>query len=811
MELNFSKINGTNAHLNYDTLRESIIEKLSPTCNNAEVIILNNFPVPVSAQSTIDFIILINIHKQNKSWYEVEIDDDKVNVKNQIIAVSVLDDYRNSAIKIDDNQIEINGEYLDFTDDASKMKWGLTNYLANYCNLARNKITIHPLFWVKNNDNQSFLSNVVIGNEFNYQVIEDVIKLNYFFKWQGYSDWYETNSLFDQNVRGIFEQASRDSATGYLTKNKILRIQNSLDKASQKAYDNIGEKLVEVRGKAGTGKSSDILKWMLQLSLKERRGVFLTYNHLLVFDISSQIQSFYNQLSSENRKDKKSTTTYTIHSYFYHLARKLGVLLLLSDKRITELRFILDSRWEIIETYFDSVRNEESSISLRKLLMYVQTKFKADEGTKREAVYFLQYIDKIKFLDTKENIKISFNDYRKEKIGKLADLESSNVFLTDYNKVLERIFQATSNLDGFIKELDVTNKFQLLAEVMDLKESILEQNGSRRIDLDKLKTRYKKSLGGFRGGRIVYVDEAQDCHPYERDIIFNLFGSSNTVIANGDKEQLIRYSQLCDWHISQGKNIDFYKYLKKRKSYRMKPAIAALANHIASYFDIDLNVEPLDTDDHGNIIIDTNSTKEQQINYINSYSTIGMRQGCTSYESLLLLRKPQKNSNQIETSSKDSSVIVNEFDNIISSKNQDRNKWELLDKASSQVNDFRFWDATGNVDKREMSVPGALSVRSIYYASCRGIEAWSVMCFNIDGFFESKTKENEADNYLLNNLFDQLTPEKRRKMYAATWVLMAITRCIENCYLELKDPNSSLFKCILDFKNKYPNYVSIKE
>ena len=57
MKLKFNKINGTNADLNYDTLKESIIEKLSATCKEVEVIILNNFPVSVSSQASVDFIV----------------------------------------------------------------------------------------------------------------------------------------------------------------------------------------------------------------------------------------------------------------------------------------------------------------------------------------------------------------------------------------------------------------------------------------------------------------------------------------------------------------------------------------------------------------------------------------------------------------------------------------------------------------------------------------------------------------------------------------------------------------------------------
>ena len=74
----------------------------------------------------------------------------------------------------------------------------------------------------------------------------------------------------------------------------------------------------------------------------------------------------------------------------------------------------------------------------------------------------------------------------------------------------------------------------------------------------------------------------------------------------------------------------------------------------------------------------------------------------------------------------------------------------------------------------------------------------------LDEFFEQKTLEKDADNYLLESLFDQLTPDKRRAMYAATWVLMALTRSMENCYIQLQNTESSLSKAILSFKEKYP-------
>jgi hypothetical protein len=532
-------------------------------------------------------------------------------------------------------------------------------------------------------------------------------------------------------------------------------------------------------------------------------GVFLTYNNVLVYDISAQIQHFVNTLAPNIRQLKHPTTTYTLHSYFYKLAIKLGVLLLLTEKRVNELTIILDSRWNKIENYFNHLRELEGNISIQKLLMYVQNKWDAPEGFKREAILFIQHINYLNFLPNQNMTEDLFKIYRDSKLERLSNLESSNAFLKDYHKVLERILQATVNLDKFLSDLDVVSKFDLLSNVMNLKEDILENDGSGNINLEKLKIRYKKSLGGFRAGRIAYVDEAQDCHPLERDILFGIFGSNNLVIANGGKEQLIRYSKLCNWNISQGQKIEHYKYQKLRKSYRMKPAIAALSNHIANSFGIDLKIEPLDTEDHGSIIIDYSNSNEKQLEVIKYLKTIGERQGCTNYESLLLLTSSKHEGGEGEGSS----VKVNEHNNIVDYNSKTKSEWSLINDARLKIGDVFFWNLTGNVDKRKLGTPGSLSFRSIYYESCRGIEAWSIMCFYLDDFFEQKLREKDADNYLLDDLFDQLTPEKRKAMYAATWVLMAITRGMENCYINLRGKESDFSKVILSFGHKYPEYI----
>lgn len=828
MNLDFHKINGTNKHLNYDAFRQSVISSLTPTCKEAEVIILNRFPALFSSHTHIDFLVFINISNKNNNYYRVDIPNehnpeqkDRVNIRNLFVAVSVIEGYEDIPIVPTDNLIQIDDHYVEFDKESNEIKWGLTNYLANRCGLIRNQITIHPLIWIKNNSTQHIKENIFIGNSLDYGFMEEVIKKNYYFKYSGYRDWYKNDILFEGQFKNILEQASKDSKEGYLTKKKIDRLQSRFDEPSEKAFNNIGKKLVEVKGKAGTGKSSNLLEWMLKNSKNNKKGVFLTYNHLLVNDIAKQIQSFENRLL--DNVSKASTTTNTIHSFFYNIAKKLGVLLLMTEDRILELTRKLDERWIKIEQYLNQVRQEEGDISLAKLMMYVQNHREMDEGLKREAISIIKELQKTyRFLPNKNNVEIIYTSYRLDKLKKLENTFNSKIFITDYHKVLERILQATMNLEGFINDLNITDKFDLLEASLNLNSDLLLDDLSGKMDLEKLKTRFLRSIKGFASKRIVYVDEAQDCHAYERDILFNLFGSSNVVIANGDKQQLIRYNELCIWHISRAKTIDFYRYSKRRTSYRMKPAIVALANHVAEWYNIDLQLEPLDTEDHGSIILDFTNNATNHMESIKGLLKIGERQGCTPYDSLILLSPPSQSNYGIkgpindsgdfvnETSEPyNSSVIINEFDNIITDNNRNRTGWELIEMAQSQIGEAYFWNGTGNVDKKKTGPPGSLSVRSIYYESCRGLEAWSIMNFGLDVFFESKKKQDKADEYLLKDLFDMLTVEERREMYAATWVLMAITRSIENCYIQISNPESSIYQCIDDFRKKNHNFVRI--
>jgi hypothetical protein len=816
MELSFSKINGTNPYLDYEIFKNSIIEELQYDCEKVEVLILNQFPIAVASQSTLDFLIFLKVPTISKKRPKIFLEDNFVYISNLIIAVSVISGFSDDKIRLEDNELIATDQYITANEQASKLKWGLTNYLQHACNLSES-ITVHPIFWVRNNEKILVLENTVVAKSLTFKLIKKCISLNNYLKFPGYVDWnYEYS--YENSIGELFKQASLDSEWGYLTKQKIERLQSRFEPASQKGFDEIGNKLVLVSGKAGTGKSSDLLKWMLKNSLDGKAAVFLTYNNLLVFEISKQILSFRSTFS---KYETAGTASDTIHAFIYNISKKLGVILLMSEIRVNELKNILSIRLEKVKILCKEFVETKKDCTRNDLKKHFQNLNSLDQGTKREALDFLNH--NLIFTDFNDYSKllIEIELFQKIKIKIIEANVNSKVFLSDYHEVLKNTLKAIQNKDLFFKDFQIEDKFELLENQMNLSPSIMEDDGSGKINLERLKTRYNRSISAFRSGRTLFVDEAQDCHPYERDIFFALFNSKNIVIASGGKEQLIRYSEVCDWNVSQNIKTVSYQYNKKRKSFRMKPAIAALVNHISASFEIELNIEPLDTPDHGLVIIDKNESfnLQDKANLINELLEKGTRQGCSAYDAILLMKNAQEvthklksphaeNFNDVVSSPILPAFKINEFDVIKIDSRKNKSSWELVDVASKTIKDARIWNATGNVDKKKQSVPGSLSIRAIYYESSRGLEAWSTMCFDINGFFDSKRREDGADNFLLNEIMD---PELRKDKYAATWVLMALTRAIDTCYLEIKPSDNALMKSIGSFAKNHPDYIQYVE
>ena len=800
MEFNYSKVNGTHPSINYEVLIDSIQKKLSKTVKRADLILLNEFPVAVSSKSDIDLILFLNIPKWANSYYRTEYQGTNINIHNQIVTITVIDDF------IEDDLTSISNEELmyrldDLASVASKVKWGFVNYLSDKCGMKKRDVTVHSVVWVKNHTIEKVLPKVVVSSELTYDFIEASLVSDKYYNRSAYSKWLKDYDAFDMDVKFILDKASEDSSEGYVTKKKLDNFQNKRGKRQEEAYDNIGKKLVEIRGKAGTGKTTELLKWMLGKSLEGHKALFLTYNHILVNDITRLIKGHHSRY--QHIEKRGSVTTNTIQSFMYDLAKKTGVLHLMNENRIRELTDLLDQRLANTISMLEEQRDQLDG-TISHCINFVQSKWVEDAGTKREAIKLLNSIKDQRFLPSSDELKECIEKYRESRIKLLFQLGNQQIFLEDYTEVLREIEHQISDLDGFIKRTNLLEKFDILNKPLELGDQYLKDDDSGLMEFELIKTRLKRTVSHIPSKRTLYLDEAQDCHPLERDIFYKIFGAENCVISNGGKEQLIRFAELCKWNVSKAQSIDSHIYRKPSKSFRMKPAVAKLANFIADWYKIELNIEPLDTPDTGQVVISTKISESDQVSSLKEFMRIGLRSGCSPYESVILMRPSAGSKGYTDF------VGVNEYGNIYSSAKKVRSDWSLIKHSEEEIENTIFWDATGNKEKKDMALPGALSTRAVFYESCRGIEAWTTMCFGLDSFFEQKANHPDGDNFLLNDLFDQISQQERKEKYAATWVLMAITRSMENCYIQLTRPDSSLYKCLREFYKENKSLVKVE-
>ncbi len=227
---------------------------------------------------------------------------------------------------------------------------------------------LYPIIFIKNSLTTYAKNGIVINKEFTWdnliQVIlndaaENIISVQ--LKWNsplGFENHFSDVIL-------INEKASEDSVFGYLTKRKIERItqkvsafpkekkskkniqeQNTLfdteviedllvEESEPEYGNNKIDNLILIEGKAGTGKTSELINLMLQNLISKRNARYLTYNHLLVYDIARTIKSFAN---SNTKYDIGMHSVMTLHQFFIGFQGIWGVLHLMTEKRIEELK-----------------------------------------------------------------------------------------------------------------------------------------------------------------------------------------------------------------------------------------------------------------------------------------------------------------------------------------------------------------------------------------------------------------------------------------------------------------------------------------
>jgi hypothetical protein len=93
--------------------------------------------------------------------------------------------------------------------------------------------------------------------------------------------------------------------------------------------------------------------------------------------------------------------------------------------------------------------------------------------------------------------------------------------------------------------------------------------------------------------------------------------------------------------------------------------------------------------------------------------------------------------------------------------------------------------------------------RIVKYESCRGLEGWTVVCLDLDQFFDRQISEGKNRD---RELF--VAAEEAGERFAAQWCLIPFTRAIDTLVIQLQE-QSALAKRLLPIARAYEDFVEI--
>jgi len=221
------------------------------------------------------------------------------------------------------------------------------------------------------------------------------------------------------------------------------------------------------------------------------------------------------------------------------------------------------------------------------------------------------------------------------------------------------------------------------------------------------------------------------------------------------------------------------------RSYRQKANIVKFVNALAEFYKFATPINSAnESKGLGRVIIDARNCIQGFSNEIlEELRNAGKVMGCTDYENCMILLPTTGYSSK----SKGKAIVIDELDNV-----------DIIDKSTNRKLDIesqnlKIWN--GIVERKgDLSVPASNQTRFLYYESCRGLEAWNVLCVDLDSFFYSMRSSKDAELYARTNLEFFSNEEDLKSEFALHWVYMAITRPIDTLYIKLGIHQTSFHK-----------------
>lgn len=272
----------------------------------------------------------------------------------------------------------------------------------------------------------------------------------------------------------------------------------------------------------------------------------------------------------------------------------------------------------------------------------------------------------------------------------------------------------------------------------------------------------------------VIADEAQDWPDPELELIKALYAPERICLADG-VDQLLR-GGASNWE--RGVLSEQRAIVPLKRCLRMKANLAVFANTLAERADVNWKVEP-NTDAPGGRVVIVTGPLVAQRTLIDEM--IGAARSAGNEAIDLLFCVP-------------SSGVVR-IDGRASSR--------LASALKSWS--YEVWDGADDVQRRDFP-RSQHSLRIVQYASCRGLEGWTVLLDGLDAQWNA-ARADAARNPRLGSGFGDADQEAA----AAAWrnCLIPLSRAIDTLVIGLEDPESPAGKVLLNTARALPDIVEV--
>jgi hypothetical protein len=349
-------------------------------------------------------------------------------------------------------------------------------------------------------------------------------------------------------------------------------------------------------------------------------------------------------------------------------------------------------------------------------------------------------------------------------LGVPRGVEAGGVAIETVHGFIGRLMHKLGVIDGYDGFLDAYDAH---------KETLLDYLRSGTVTADDLSAIMRADAAEFDWD-LVFVDEGQDWPGDEIAILNAVYGPRRLVVSDG-VDQYVRDS-VADWTSDLPKGESRTRRLKK--CLRMKANVASFVADVAMRLGLeDWDLEPNADAGGGRVII---------------------------YDGALAAQ-PERLADLVEEARKLGNFPVDMLACVPPSAIIKLTHGPGSVQAYSYAGiGGKVWDGTAR-DVREVYPTDREELRFVQYDSCRGLEGWSVVNYDLDQLWDYKLRQWEAEGHHCDPLIE--TRDEAAARHAARWVMIPLTRAIDTLVISLGTAASPLRSVLRRVADRHPDFV----